>query len=104
MLDTRLRECNYGRLNGRPVEEIQAEQPHRIDVRFPDGESYLDVVERMRSLLAAVAAAHDGQRVLAIGHAANRWALQHLLEGRALEELVAAPFDWREGWTFTIGT
>jgi len=29
-----------------------------------------------------------------------RWALDHLLAGRALEELVDAPFDWRPGWRY----
>ena len=49
--DARLRECNYGRLNGRPVAEIDAERLERIDRPFPDGESYRDVVERTRSFL-----------------------------------------------------
>ena len=37
-----------------------------------------------------------------IGHSANRWALQHLLEGVSLEDLVAAPFEWQEGWLFRL--
>ena len=104
VFDSRLRECNYGRLNGHPREEIDAERLSRLDVPFPGGESYRDVVDRTRSFLADIAAEHDGQRVVAIGHAANRWALQHLLEGHELEELVAAPFVWQEGWTFTLET
>jgi len=60
------------------------------------------VVEQTRTFLADVAEDHDGQRVVAIGHSANRWALQHLLEGDSLEALVAVPFDWQEGWMFTV--
>jgi broad specificity phosphatase PhoE len=97
--DVRLRECNYGRLNGRPVAEIDAERLRRIDRPFPDGESYRDVVERTRSFLADLA--HDGApRVLLIAHSANRWALEHLIEGTPLDALVGAPFAWREGWLY----
>ncbi|MDP9265018.1 MAG: hypothetical protein M3O91_02700 [Chloroflexota bacterium] len=37
-------------------------------------------------------------RVLIIGHSATRFALDHLLRGAPLEDLVDAPFDWRPGW------
>jgi broad specificity phosphatase PhoE len=103
-LDERLRECDYGELNGHPVAEIDAERLHRITTPFPGGQSYLDVVEQMRTFLDDLRSRHDGQRVVAISHSANRWALQHLLEGTPLEELVAAPFDWQPGWLFTLET
>jgi alpha-ribazole phosphatase/probable phosphoglycerate mutase len=44
----------------------------------------------------------DGRRVLVIAHSAQRWALRHLLEGTALEELVDAPFRWQEGWEYRL--
>jgi hypothetical protein len=37
-----------------------------------------------------------------IAHSANRWAIEHLLEGAPLEELVAAPFAWQEGWEYRL--
>jgi 2,3-bisphosphoglycerate-dependent phosphoglycerate mutase len=40
--------------------------------------------------------------VLIIGHVATRWALDHVVLGMPLEELVDAPFDWREGWEYTL--
>jgi hypothetical protein len=40
--------------------------------------------------------------VVVVSHAAPRWALQHLLEGVPLEELVGAPFEWQPGWAFKI--
>ena len=100
--DARLRECNYGELNGRPVVEIDALKPTRIDEPYPGGESYSRVVERTRGFLADLLAEHDGRRVLLIAHAANRWSLQHLLLGEPLEELVLAPFDWQEGWEYAL--
>jgi broad specificity phosphatase PhoE len=101
-LDPRLRECDYGELNGAPVEQMNAERRRRVDEPFPGGESYRQVVERTESFVADVASAHDGERILVIAHSANRWALEHLLEGAALEELVDAPFDWQEGWFYVL--
>ncbi len=100
--DARLRECDYGELNGMPTERLVAERSHRIDVAYPGGESYRGVVERMRSFLEDVAAEREGKRVVLIGHSATRWALDHLLAGTPLEELVDAPFAWREGWEYVL--
>ena len=102
--DARLRECNYGELNGCPVDRLHAERENRVDTPFPAGQSYRDVVEQTREFLRDLARDYDGERVLIIAHSANRWALQHLLEGMPLEEAVVAQFDWQEGWEYTLPT
>jgi broad specificity phosphatase PhoE len=96
--DSRLRECDYGDLNGAPVERL-APRSRFIATPFPAGESYRQVVDRVRSFVGDLVP-FDGRRILVIGHSATRWALDHLLAGRALEELVDAPFDWRPGWRY----
>jgi broad specificity phosphatase PhoE len=101
--DARLRECNYGDLNGLPGGLVLAEQAEHVDVPFAGGESYTEAVERVRSFLYDLARAWDGTRVLVIGHAATRWALDHLLLGVPLADLVGAPFDWQEGWEYVVG-
>jgi broad specificity phosphatase PhoE len=100
--DARLRECDYGELNGATVGEVAAVRRRHVDEPFPGGESYRQVVERTRDFLDDVAARHDGERILVISHSANRWALQHLLEDAPLEELVDAPFDWQPGWNYLV--
>ena len=101
--DWRLRECDYGELNGAPVAEIdEGGRVRRIDEPFPGGESYRQVVDRTRSFLNDLFPEFDGARILLIAHSANRWALQHLLLGVPLEELVGAPFDWQEGWEYAL--
>jgi broad specificity phosphatase PhoE len=102
-LDWRLRECNYGALNGKPRSEVDAERRLRVDEPFPGGESWRAAVDRVTTLLGELAEHRQGQRVLLIGHVATRWALDHLVHGQPLEELVDAPFDWREGWEYTLG-
>lgn len=100
--DPRLRECDYGELNGAPVAQVAAERRHRIREPFPNGESYQQVVARTRDFLADLVHGHDGQRVVVIAHSANRWALEVLIDQRALVELVDAGFDWRPGWLFRV--
>ena len=100
--DARLRECNYGTLNGCPVVRLEGRRRQHVDEPYPGGESYRAVVERVRSFLNDVAPAYGGATILVIGHAATKWALDHLLSGFALEELVEAPFEWQEGWLYVF--
>jgi alpha-ribazole phosphatase/probable phosphoglycerate mutase len=100
--DARLRECNYGTLNGAPVTQLAAERSRHIDQPFPGGQSYYDVVEQMRAFLRDLIAGWDGKRVLVIAHSANKWALDHLVKGIPLEDLVDAPFNWQEGWLYRV--
>jgi broad specificity phosphatase PhoE len=103
-VDARLRECDYGDLNGMPVERIDELRAACVDEPFPGGESYRQAAERMASFLADLARDHDGARVVVIGHTATRWALDHLLHGTRLEELVVAPFAWQEGWEYRLAS
>jgi 2,3-bisphosphoglycerate-dependent phosphoglycerate mutase len=103
VLDWRLREIDYGKLNGAPVEVIERERAGRVDIPFPGGESYRDAVARVTSFLDDALGDASGARILLVGHTAMRWALDHLLDDRPLEELVTAPFDWREGWEYAVG-
>ena len=101
-LDARLRECDYGAWNGMPVSRLKRERTQRISRPFPGGESYLQVVDRVASFLEELARDWYPARVLVVGHTATRWALDHLLAGAALQDLVAAPFAWQEGWSYAL--
>ena len=100
--DARLRECDYGVLNGRPVAEVEVERERRMDDPFPGGESYRETVARMQSFLDDLATEYESARVVVIGHSATRWALDHLLHGTPLEDLVTRPFAWQEGWFYEL--
>jgi broad specificity phosphatase PhoE len=99
--DARLRECDYGDLNGAPRSRWRDPRLY-VSTPFPGGESYLVVVARTRELLGDLRARHVGERVLLVAHSANRYALDHLLNGRALEDLVTSSFEWRPGWEFEL--
>jgi broad specificity phosphatase PhoE len=89
-------------LNGAPVPRVAAERRRRIDEPFPGGESYRQVVDRTREFLADLVADWDGRRVLLVAHSANLWALEVLLHGRDLYDVVGAPFTWQEGWRYRV--
>ena len=101
-VDWRLRECDYGELNGMPRAQLEAQRGAHIDDPFPGGESWRDAVRRVDGFLDELVAACDGSRVLLIGHVATRWALDQRVPGRTLDELVAAPFDWQPGWDYRL--
>jgi broad specificity phosphatase PhoE len=101
--DARLRECNYGELNGAPVEEIEPREEH-IEAPYPGGESWREAVERMRDFLEDVIPEFDGRRILVIGHGAQRYAVEHLLAGRPLEDVITSEFGWQEGWEYEVSS
>ncbi len=100
--DGRLRECNYGALNGMPRALLDAERIRRVDDPWPQGESWRQAVARVTGCLVELSAAHAGERLLVIGHVATRWALDHHVHGVALEQLAAEEFVWQEGWEYRL--
>ena len=100
--DARLRECNYGSMNGMPRVELDALRSSKIDEPWPGGESWREAVERVEGFLRELRAARDAERVLVIGHVATRWALDRFVHGVQLEQLVDEPFAWQEGWEYVL--
>ncbi len=98
--DARLRECNYGELDGTP--SIGLNRRSHIEEPFRGGQSYREVTTQMAAFLRDMQRVHDGERILLISHSANRWALEHLLNNIPLEDLIDGPFTWQEGWEFTV--
>ncbi|GHA33690.1 hypothetical protein GCM10010329_65910 [Streptomyces spiroverticillatus] len=100
--DRRLRECDYGRLNGHPQTELAPLRSRYVDEPFPGGQSYREVLTATEDFLGDLVARWDGSRILLIAHSANRWALDSLLTGADLEDLVRAPAHWQPGWEYTV--
>jgi broad specificity phosphatase PhoE len=99
-IDWRLRECDYGDLTQHPKSEVDREKLHRVDVPFPNGESYTDTTERMRTLLLDLARDYQDKKVMIIGHRATQYGLEHWINGVPLQDAVTAPWSWQAGWTY----
>ena len=75
--DARLRECDYGDYTQHPSEEVKAMKPDCIDEPFPNGESYRETSERMKSFLVALLRDYDGKNVMVIGNRATQYGMEH---------------------------
>ncbi|HUW21617.1 MAG TPA: histidine phosphatase family protein [Candidatus Bathyarchaeia archaeon] len=100
--DKRLRECDYGDYTQHPSSEVDAEKPKRINVPFPNGESYSQCSERMENFLRDLLRDYDNKKVMIIGHRATQYGLEHLIKGLPLKEVIPAPWKWQPGWTYQL--
>jgi 2,3-bisphosphoglycerate-dependent phosphoglycerate mutase len=100
--DWRLRECDYGDLNGAPAVTVLADRSAHVDTPYPQGESWREAVARVTCFLTDFPARYKGRRVLVIGHVATRWALDLALAGRSLPDLVDEDFAWQPGWEYRL--
>jgi alpha-ribazole phosphatase/probable phosphoglycerate mutase len=75
-VDDRLRELDFGELEGRTYHEIERERPEFFRrwmetptlVRFPGGESYSELRERVASAVGDIVAAHNDRTVGLVSH------------------------------------
>lgn len=100
--DWRLRECGFGELDGGPVARLEEVRASHVYDPFPGGESYVDVVARVRSFLHDLAPRFADRTVVVVGHHGTKLALDHVLEGVPLADLFALPFRWQPGWLYTL--
>ena len=100
--DIRLRECDYGDLTQEQSEIVDREKISRISIPFPNGESYEQTTARMRSFLEDLVKRFDNRRVMIIGHRATQYALENLINGIPLEEIIPAPWKWQPGWKYEM--
>lgn len=102
--DSRLRECNYGELDGQHKSLVIYEE--HIDEPFPDGESLKDVENRMREFIEFVKTNYKGKTIGIVAHRAPQLALEVILNGVSWEEANASDWrktgDWQPGWEYII--
>jgi alpha-ribazole phosphatase/probable phosphoglycerate mutase len=104
--DARLRECNYGAFNGKPSEIVEPIQEKSITERFPEGECYEDVKNRLSDFLEFLKKNYDGKNIAVVAHKAPQLALDVLLKGNTWHE--AFKNDWRKikswqpGWEYIL--
>lgn len=104
--DARLRECNYGDLNGKPSDIVEPVQEQAIDTPMPNGESYEMVKRRIDDFLDFLRANYEGKQVAIVAHKAPQLALDVLLKGMTWQEAFDNDWRkakaWRPGWTYTL--
>jgi broad specificity phosphatase PhoE len=93
--DKRLRECNYGKLNGAPNSVVEPMcEKECIYNKFSGGESYEDVKIRVVDFLNFLNKNYNGKSVVIVAHKAPQLALDVLLKNKTWEQALAE--DWRK--------
>src|SRR5579872_4989084 len=100
--DWRLRECDYGKLNGAPRNQVIDPLREYLFTPYPGGECWSDAIARVGRFLLDLPTRWAGCHAVVIGHVATRWGLDHYLNGRRLEELALEAFAWQEGWEYSL--
>jgi probable phosphoglycerate mutase len=98
VIDERFREKEFGVLDRLTRQGIQKFYPEQADIRGrlgkfyhrpPGGESWCDVILRLRSALHTMSLHYSGQRVLVIGHQVVVLCFRYLIENLTEAELLA---------------
>lgn len=104
--DQRLRECNYGKFNGGPVETVEPMCERMITDKFPDGECYEDVKVRVADFLKYLKQNFDGKSVAIVSHKAPQLALDVLLKKKTWKQALAEDWrktkSWQPGWQYLL--
>jgi len=102
--DNRIRECNYGKLEGNDNALVKYEE--HIEESFPGGESMFDVEKRVKSFCEFLIEKYDGKHVAIVAHKAPQLALQVIAEGRTWEYVIEHDWrktkSWQPGWKYQI--
>ena len=102
--DKRLRECNYGDLDGKHKSLVIYEE--HVEDKFPNGESLIDVENRMREFIEFLKENYDGKTVGIVAHRAPQLALEVITKGISWDEANKNDWrktgDWQPGWEYII--
>lgn len=102
--DVRLRECNYGDLDGESKDLVIYEE--HVDEPFPNGESLKDVEMRMREFIYELKDKYSDKTIGIVAHRAPQLALDVITKKISMEEAIKT--DWREtgnwqlGWVYEV--
>jgi len=107
MQDERLRECNYGDLNGAD-EKLVVYEDH-IAVPFPNGEALADVEKRIKDFCEFLLLNYDDKRVAVVAHRAPQLAFEVVTDEKedwdgAIENDWRKVGKWQPGWEYEVSS
>jgi len=103
--DKRLRECNYGDLNGQ-AHSFKDSMEKYVDKPFQNGESYKDVENRIADFLNYLEKKYDGKHIAIVAHQAPQLALDVLLKNKTWQQAIDEDWrktkSWQPGWEYQV--
>lgn len=104
--DKRLRECNYGKYNAKLSAIVEPMQEKCISEKFPEGESYEDVKNRIVDFLEFLKKNYNGKSIAIVAHKAFQFSLDVLLKNKTWEQAFAEDWRktkaWQPGWEYVV--
>ena len=102
--DNRLRECNYGDLDGQHKSLVVYKE--HIENSFPNGESLKDVENRIREFIEFLKENYSRKTVGIVAHRAPQLALEVITKHITWEEAIKNDWRktgaWQPGWEYII--
>lgn len=102
VVDKRLRECNYGSLDGEDKKLVVYEE--HISKKFPNGESLEDVRVRVLEFLDEMKEKYDDKTIGIVAHRAPQLAIESLTKNISLDEALSNDWRktgaWQPGWVY----
>lgn len=103
LLDWRLRECDYGLLNGTPSTGVHRDRLRYAHNPYPGGESWEQATARAAAAVLDAAARHPAGAIMIIGHVATRFGVRRASgDNTVLERMIMEPSEWQPGWAVTV--
>ena len=103
--DKRLREANYGDLNGQ-TDSFKNNLVDYIDTPFPNGESYRDVEKRLNDFLGFIKKNYEDKHIAIVAHQAPQLALEVILKGKTWPQAINEDWrrtkSWQPGWDYMM--
>ena len=102
--DARIRECNYGDLNGQDSSLVLDEE--HIEIPFPNGESMKDVERRIRDFCKYLLDNYDNKTIALFAHKSPQLALDVITKNITWEQAIEQDWrktkKWQPGWEYII--
>ena len=102
--DKRLRECNYGDLDGKDKKLVVYED--HIDIPFPNGESLKEVEKRIADFIKFLKENYSGKTIGIVAHRAPQLAFEVLTKKISWDEAIKNDWrntkSWQPGWEYII--
>ena len=102
--DERIRECNYGFLNGKDSSLVHYNE--HIRKSFPNGESLIDVQKRVQDFCNYLLTNYNNKTIAIVSHRAPQLALEVITKNISWEEAIKNDWRntkaWQPGWTYLI--
>ena len=104
LTDSRLRECNYGNLEGKGKKLVKYEE--HINDAFPEGESLKDVEVRVSEFIDYLKENYDGKIVGIVAHRAPQLAFEVITKNKTWETAIKEDWrnvgNWQPGWDYLV--